>query len=45
MATFAGMVQGVVVQIRPYTLRPARAGSMRAGSDFRAKRTQMDGLV
>ena len=41
----AGIVHGVVVQIRPYTLRPASAGSIAAGSDVSAKRTQIDGLV
>ncbi len=45
MATLAGMVHGVVVQIRPYTVRPASAGSIAAGSDCNAKRTQIDGLA
>src|ERR1022692_769562 len=44
MAMLAGMVNGVVVPIRPETWWPASAGSILAGSDVRAKRTQMEGL-
>src|SRR5262245_22910315 len=33
MAMFAGIVHGVVVQMTPYTVRPARAGWTFAGSD------------
>ena len=40
----AGMVHGVVVQMSPYTSRPASAGSSCAASEVRAKRTQIDGL-
>jgi hypothetical protein len=39
MARLAGMVQGVVVQIRAETLRPASAGSSAAGSPASLKRT------
>ena len=42
---FAGMVHGVVVQITPYTVRPASAGSIAAASETSANRTQMEGLV
>ncbi len=44
MARLAGMVQGVVVQMRPKTRREARAGWSAPGSEANAKRTQMEGL-
>src|SRR5436189_6477156 len=45
IATFAGIVQGVVVQISPYTRLRVSAESIAAGSEVRTKRTQIDGLV
>ena len=45
MAMLAGMVHGVVVQMRPNTSRPARSGWIFAGSEVNSKRTQIDGLV
>ena len=45
IARLAGMVQGVVVQIRPKTRFPLSAGSIAAGSDVSAKRTQIEGLL
>ena len=41
----AGMVQGVVVQMRLKQRFPASDSSILPGSDVRAKRTQIDGLV